>query len=182
MKKMNLLMIVSMIIGTLYYLVFKFNSDRILTYLAIIPVIIAPLVLVKSKFKLGGKELCSYYIFVFMAYFIGCVVNLYNTTNWYDVFVHFCSGIFSFFAGLFIIDRLDIGKVNLLYRVFFSFLVVMSVASLWELFEFGADSLLGMNLQHSSDTGVMDTMIDILVAFIGGILSSFSYYIVKKNN
>lgn len=44
MKKMNLLMIVSMIIGTLYYLVFKFNSDRILTYLAIIPVIGAPLV------------------------------------------------------------------------------------------------------------------------------------------
>ena len=59
------------------------------------------------------------------------------------------------------------------------FLVVMSVACLWELFEFASDTLLGMNLQHSNN-GVMDTMIDILVAFIGGILSSIGYYIVKK--
>lgn len=180
MKKLNLLLVISMVIGTLYYGIFKFNSDRILTYLAVIPVALAPLVLVKSKFKLGVKELCGYYIFVFMAYFIGCVSNLYNTTEWYDIFVHFCSGVFSFFVGLFIIDRLDIGSNNLLFRIFFSFLVVMAGASLWELFEFGADTLLDMNLQHSSDTGVMDTMIDVLVAFIGGTLSSASYYIAKR--
>lgn len=55
----------------------------------------------------------------------------------------------------------------------------MSVASLWELLEFGSDILLGTNTQHN-DTGVIDTMIDVLVVFIGGILSCIGYYIKKK--
>ena len=180
MKKINLGLIIGMI-GTLYYVVFKFDSDRILTYLAIIPLILFPLILVKSKFKLGVKELFVYYIFIFLSYFLGSVVNLYNTTDWYDVLVHFCSGFFSFFSGLFIIDKIGIGKKSLLFRIFFSFLVVMSIAGLWELFEFGCDILLGTNLQHS-DIGVMDTMIDVLVAFIGGILSSGYYYFVNRRN
>lgn len=171
MKKLNLLIIISMIIGTLYYVVFKFNSDKLLCYLAIIPLILFPLVLVKSRFKLSDRELFYYYLFIFLSYFLGSVVNLYNTTNWYDILVHFCSGILSFFVGLFILDRIDISRNSLIFRIFFSFLVVMSVAGLWELLEFGSDILLGTNSQHS-DTGVMDTMIDMFVAFIGGILSS----------
>ena len=120
MKKMNLLIVVSMIIGTLYYGVFKFSIDKIFCYLAIIPLILAPLVLIKSRFKLGIRELFCYYSFIFLSYFLGSVVNLYNTTNWYDVLVHFCSGNFSFFGGLFILDRIDVGRDNLVFRIFFS--------------------------------------------------------------
>jgi len=180
MKRINWLLVVSIIIGTLYYGIFRYNSDRILTYLSVIPVLGAPLLLVKSKFKLGISELFGYYLFVFMAYFLGCVVNLYNTTDWYDVFVHFCSGIFTFFVGLFIFNRINVCEGNLLFKMFFSFLMVMSIASLWELFEFGADNLLGMNLQHNKDTGVMDTMMDMLAAFGGAVVSIVGYYLVKK--
>ena len=89
MKKVNLLLVTSMIIGTLYYVIFKFDSDRILTYLAIIPLILFPLVIVKSRFKLRTKELFYYYLFIILSYFLGSVVNWYNTTDWYDVLVHF---------------------------------------------------------------------------------------------
>lgn len=180
-KKINITLIIGMIISTLYFVIFKFNSKRILTYLSVIPILCFPLVLNKTRFKMGDKERLGYYIFVFLAQFLGSVVNLYNTTVWFDVLVHFCSGIFSFFVGLFIIDRINIEKCNLGVRVFLSLCIVLSIASMWELFEFGADSLLGMNLQHSIDTSVEDTMIDILVAFIGGLISCVSYYFIKRD-
>lgn len=177
MKKINWLLIISMIIGTLYCVIFNYDSDRLLTYLAVIPVLGMPLLLNKSKFKLNAKELCCYYVFVFMADFLGCVVNLYNTTEWYDVLVHFCSGIFSFLVGLFIVDKLDVGKVSFVFKILFCLGIMALIALGWELFEYGADCFLDLNLQHSNKTGVNDTMIDILVAFVGGILSSIGYYI-----
>lgn len=180
MKKINWLLIVSMIVGTLYYVIFQFDSERILTYLAVIPVIGAPLLLKNTKFKLDTRELCCYYVFIFFADFLGCVVNLYNTTWWFDILIHFCSGIFTFMGGLFILDKIEIGKDSFWFRMFFSICVVTFIALLWELFEFGADCLLDLDLQHNIDSGVMDTMVDMLVAFGGGILSIVGCLIKRK--
>ena len=44
------------------------------------------------------------------------------------------------------------------------------VAGAWEFFEFGMDQLTGSNLQHWIETGVEDTMYDMLAAFIGSVL------------
>ena len=182
MKKFNLGLVIGMIIGTLYYAIFQYDSERLLTYLAVIPVVGAPLLLNKTKFKLNEQEMCCYYVFVFMAYFLGCVVNLYNMTWWYDKFVHFISGIFTFMVGLIILDKFNVDKDNFCFKMFFSIGVVALIALLWELFEFGVDSLLGMNLQHNKDTGVNDTMVDMLVAFSGGILSIGGCYVIKREN
>ena len=181
-KKINWLLVIGMIIGTLYYVVLEYDSDRILTYLAVIPVLVAPLLLKKTKFKLSDRELCCYYVFVFMADFIGCVANLYNTTEWYDVFVHFCSGIFTFGVGLFILDKINIGKDNFGFKMFFSIGVVALVAVVWELFEYGADVLLRLDFQHNVDTGVDDTMVDMLAAIVGGLLSIVGCYVINKRN
>lgn len=180
MKKINWLLVIGMIVGTLYYAVFQYDSDRLLTYLAVIPVLGFPLLLRKTKFKLNEKELCYYYVFVFLADFLGCVVNLYNTTWWYDVVIHFGSGIFTFMMGLFLLNKFNVGNDNFWFKVLFCFCVVMTIAGMWELFEFLADNLLGLDLQHNSSTGVMDTMIDVLAAFIGGILSMVGYYVMNK--
>lgn len=169
-----------MIIGTFYYVLFQFESDRLFTYLAVIPVIGMPFLLEKTKFRLGNRELFCYYLFIFFADFLGCVVNLYNMIWWYDIVVHFCSGIFTFGVGLFLLDRVNIGKNNYGFKLFFSLCFVMLIAGVWELFEFGADSILGMDLQHNADTGVNDTMVDMLVAFLGGVVSIVGYKIVKK--
>ena len=44
------------------------------------------------------------------------------------------------------------------------------------MFEFGMDSITGSNLQHNLDTGVADTMWDMIAAFVGGFISSLIYY------
>ena len=54
------------------------------------------------------------------------------------------------------------------------------IASLWEFLEFGADTFLGMNVQHSIETGVRDTMEDMLIAFLGSLIVSISYLVENK--
>lgn len=169
-----------MILGTGYFSVFQYDSSRILTYLAVIPVLGMPLLLKKTKYKLNDKEMFCYYLFVFMADFLGCVVNLYNIIWWYDIVIHFCSGIFTFLIGLFLLDKFNIKENNIKFRLLFCFCIVITVAGLWELFEFLSDVILGMDLQHNIDTGVNDTMTDMLAAFGGGMISMFFYRFLKR--
>lgn len=179
-KKINLTLILVMLIGTLYFVLFSYDGSRLLTYLAVVPVLAAPCIFCKIKYRLRDFELLIYYIFIFLADFLGCVVNLYNLVGWYDLFTHFLSGIFTFWIGIFILDKIQFRGKNILFELFFSISVVMLVASVWEFFEFGADILLDMDLQHHMDTGVVDTMTDMLVAFLGGILSIGGYYLLQK--
>ena len=66
----------------------------------------------------------------------------------------------------------------------FNFLFIISItlmiASLWEFLEFGVDTFFGMNVQHSIDTGVRDTMEDMLIAFLGSLIVSISYLVENK--
>lgn len=180
MKKLNVLLLMGMIIGTLGCMLFWYDSSRLLTYLLVIPVLMVPMFLKKTKFKLSSGELFWYYLFVFFSDFLGCVVNLYNTVSWYDTVVHFSSGIFTFFVGLFIIDRIDKGDTNVWIKVIFGISFVCLIAVIWEIFEFGSDVILDLNLQHSSDTGVVDTMIDMIAALGGGIVGVGYYLVMGK--
>ena len=46
---------------------------------------------------------------------------------------------------------------------------------MWEFFEFGLDTFTGSNVQWVIETGVTDTMTDMLIAFAGSILFSVVY-------
>ena len=49
------------------------------------------------------------------------------------------------------------------------------VAAGWEIFEFTADNLFGGNAQRALETGVRDTMKDIICALLGSILVVIPY-------
>lgn len=179
-KKINFVLVIGMLLGTLYYVLFEYDSSRFLTYLAVFPVIFAPFLLTRTKYHLKDRELFVYYVFVFLADFLGCVVNLYNMISWYDLFTHFLSGIFTFGIGFFILDKVGIRGKNFFFDLFFGLCVVMLVAGMWEFFEYGADCFLGMDLQHNLDTGVADTMEDMLAAFLGGIGTGVGYLVMRN--
>lgn len=180
LKKISSLLVIFMVLGTIGCIIVDYDASRILTYVAVIPVILVPLLLRKTKYKLNDRELLFYYLFIFLADFLGCVVNLYNKIGWYDLFTHFLSGIFTFGVGMFILKRVGIQWKNFSFDLLFCFCFVMFVAGIWELFEYVIDGLLGMDLQHHLDTGVNDTMEDMLAAFIGGIVTLISYFGVKR--
>ena len=154
------------------------NYSRVLTYIAIFPILLVPFIINKTKYKLTDLETMMYYIFIFLADFLGCVVNLYNTIFWYDMFVHFISGIATFILALIIYKHISKDN-NKILKIIFCMGIVALIAILWELFEYFMDTCIGMDLQHTLDTGVTDTMQDMLVALLGGLISSL-YIGLKK--
>ena len=122
-----------------------------------------------------------YVIFIILAHFVGSVVNLYNKVWWYDLFAHFLSGILTAILSLVIMNFLKVyNDKNKLFNVIFIISFTLMIASLWEFLEYGADTFLKMNVQHSIETGVSDTMEDMLVAFLGSIIVSILYIIESK--
>lgn len=180
-KLLNKILLIIMNIGTIIVAVIEFsnnNYSRVMTFVAIYPLLLLPFIINKTKFKLSEQEVFLYYLFILLADFIGCVCNLYNTVSWYDIFVHFLSGIFTFVLAT-IIFRLISKDNNKLLKILFSLGMVALIAIMWEVFEFSVDSLIHTNLQHNQDTGVIDTMQDMIVAMLGGLISS-TYMWIKK--
>lgn len=177
-KLLTKILLIIMNIGTVVMAIFSFcNNDfsRIATFIAIFPVLMLPFFFKKTKLKLTNFEIFLYYSFIFLADFLGCVLNFYNLISWYDLFTHFLSGIATFTLGFILLKQLN-GNSKKIVNIIFCLGVVCIIALLWEMFEFGMDSITGSNLQHNLDTGVADTMWDMIAAFVGGFISSLIYY------
>ena len=75
------------------------------------------------------------------------------------IFVHYLLGIFAFLSALFVMRRLNKeDKRDIIYNLLFILGILGLVASVWEIFEYTSDFVLGTNLQHAIETGVQDTM------------------------
>jgi hypothetical protein len=57
---------------------------------------------------------------------------------------------------------------------------VAFVAVLWECFEFSMDQIAGMHMQELISTGVADTMFDMIVALIGGVIGTVLAFPVRR--
>lgn len=145
------------------------NNNMILTCLALPLVLLIPFILRKLKvLNLNPNALFVYNLFMFFADFLGCVVGLYNKTTYYDVVMHFVSGFSTALLGMVLYNYLaKKEKDNKILKYTYIVGFCMAIAAFWEIFEFFGDNTLGMNLQHSIDTGVRDTMEDIICAVMG---------------
>lgn len=173
MKKIiNYILIFIMLLFDFFYLIncFKFsNYDRIHIYLTLPIVLLIPLFLEKIiKKELNNNLKLFYYIFIFLADFLGCVVNLYGKISWFDTFIHYLSGIFTAYLGILLMGIFQF-KQTFLSRIIYVLGFTCLVAVIWEFFEYSMDSFFGMTLQHADTTGVNDTMVDLISAFLGSI-------------
>lgn len=184
MKKINniLIFIFSLISICFFVKDINFgNNSRLLGDISIILVFFLPRIFKKVfKFKISSYTEFIYIIFIIIAQFLGSIVNLYNTTWWYDLFAHFVSGTLTAILALLILNVLKKDD-NKFFNIIFIISFVLMIASLWEFVEFGADTFLKMNVQHSIETGVKDTMEDMLIAFCGCIIISITYLLDKNN-
>lgn len=185
MKKINNYLIYIIILVSICFAIKDFNLakyDRLIGDLSIGLVLLLPKIIKKIlNIKIKDELYFVYIIFIFLAQFIGCVVNLYNLTGWYDLFVHFVSGALVAIFSFIVLNWFNIfNKKNKLFNVVFILAFSSLIAMLWEFGEFSFDNLLGLNVQHSIETGVKDTMEDMLIAFLGSIIIS-TLYISKKN-
>lgn len=185
MKKINNVLIFLCSLAAICIFVKDFNTgatDRFLGDLTIPFVLFIPRIIRKIfKIKLSDAMELVYIIFIILAQFIGSVINLYNMTWWYDLFTHFLSGILTAILAIVIMNWFGVyNKNHKWFNILFMISFTLMIASLWEFMEFTTDNIMGSDVQHVIDTGVSDTMEDMLIAFFGSIIVSISYLVENK--
>lgn len=120
-------------------------------------------------------------IFIMVSSLLGSCFKFYSI-NHYDDFLHLYSGILSCNVAYLIIryfnNEENIKMVNKVFVMIFLFMFTMGVASIWEIMEFSLDNILGT---HTQIGGLEDTMIDMVDALIGAIIS-IPYFIRKMSD
>lgn len=150
--------------------------------LSIIPVMLAPWIVKKLfQVKISDNLETIYIIFVFFAHFLGSIVNLYHIIPSYDKVMHFLSGVLSALLGFIILIKMNhYQKKKIWFNILFIIAITLSIAALWEFYEFIFDQLFARDAQNVLTTGTGDTMMDMIMAFIGSIFVSISYWCETK--
>lgn len=116
-----------------------------------------------------------YYIFTFGTVIVGSAMYGYSRIPFWDKLFHFFSGILISAVGLIICHLLfhtlsGAPKIRCTLYTLFPFFFNLSVAALWEVYEYMLYILLGIDAVNNGSSGVHDTMQDIIVCLLGGIL------------
>lgn len=187
LKVVNSLLFVFFICFMVYMLISSYDTmklSKILTVLCILPLIMVPYLLDKIKvYHMDEVLIFFYYFFLLLALVMGSILKFYYKIWWFDLFTHFISGLMTGIIAFILLQKNKL--VNKKYKWFgFLFILVftMSIACSWEYFEFITDKLFQSDAQWVAKTGVDDTMTDMLIATLAGLLSSiyYLYYLHKK--
>ncbi len=108
--------------------------------------------------------------------------KFYYTISWYDKFLHFSAAICVILAIWWFMDILEktkkINKKSLLFKIFISFLFLLAIAVLWEVFEFTIDKC--FNPLPPLQPGVKDTLWDLFFDFLGGITAVLIIMVFRR--
>ena len=165
----------------------------IMHILAII-IILLPYI-AKKIFKLHIPYFATslYYLFLFLTSYLGTFMNLYQIVPVWDSIVHFTSGVMLGFVAMFFVNVVykKQQKQNAIFVFVFVLVFALALGAMWEIFEFTCDSLLDINLQryispdgmaYVGQSAVVDTMLDIIMDFLGALISAFVCAICSHKN
>ncbi len=121
-------------------------------------------------------------LFIFAALYMGELREYYLRFWWWDLLLHTLAGVIFGFIGYIIVYILNKEeKVNIvLSPLFISIFAVgfsVTVGVIWEIFEFSMDIFFKLNMQKS---GLVDTMLDLIVVLVGAILTATIGFIYLK--
>lgn len=184
-KYINYLLCLIAIIGSFYVIIVKDTEvGVILKDVSIIVTITLPYILEKIfKIKIDNKLKFIYILFVFCAHFLGATIELYNKVSWYDKLCHTLSGVLTSYGALLILTvTKKCNTKNKFFSIICMICFTLAIAGLWEIFEYTANILFGGDAQKVVQTGVNDTMQDIIVALIGSFFVSLVYIFYSRLN
>lgn len=127
-------------------------------------------------------------LFIFAAQVLGEMNGFYDKIPWWDTMLHTTSGVILGLVGflfVYLLNEKGDKNVNLspIFVVIFAFCFALTMGVFWEFFEFGADRLLGFNMQKfrmPGQDGLVDTMEDLIVDTIGAIVACIGGWIYMK--
>ena len=136
-------------------------------------------------------------LFIFASMYLGEIQGFFYKYDMWDIVLHFASSLILCYMGFVLILALNSDKkihlkLDPFFIALFAFCFALTIGTIWEIFEFIIDELLGQNMQKArelfnpdgtfdSRLGLMDTMKDICVNAIGAlIVSIIGYYYCRK--
>lgn len=124
------------------------------------------------------------YLYIILTFGIGMIFNGYDKIPYYDKVMHTLTGVAFGLCGLIAFyflkprqnGKIVVDKAEFWQAAFFSlgFSTIVSVS--WEIIEFVLNIILHNDPQHVLETGVTDTMLDMIVCMIGTLLFWFPMY------
>lgn len=160
------------------FLVFTYRQDweNVFLTLAVMGLIVVPAYLLRqSRVYVPPEFQLIAAVFVFLSLFLGSAGDFYYRFWWWDILLHMGSGFLFGVVGWIVMfllletDRLPRAIGPALLSVFgICFAVTLGVV--WEIVEYGVDLLWPHINMMSHETGVADTMHDLIVDTIGALL------------
>lgn len=123
--------------------------------------------------------------FVFLSLFLGSATDFYYRYWWWDAVLHtgsgFLLGIVGFLA-MFVLNRTDRIPRGITpgFLCFFAVTFAVFLGVVWEIFEFIVDRWTSANMQ-SQETGVVDTMQDLIVDTLGAVVVAGMGYAYSRS-
>jgi hypothetical protein len=123
--------------------------------------------------------------FIFLSLFLGSALDFYYHFWWWDLVLHTASGFLLGiigFVALYVLnqtDRLPAGMTPA-FRCFFGVTFAVTLGVLWEIFEFAMDRVWPHLNMQTNETGVRDTMVDLIVDLIGAVVVALMGYAYLK--
>jgi hypothetical protein len=104
---------------------------------------------------------------------------------YYDKFAHFISSItvaVLAFVSILLINRFSCTKLARWQIFFYIVIFTMAIGAFWEIYEYLLDTFFGSHLTKLLQHGLDDTMIDLIIDLLGGIVVGLfgAWYIQKK--
>ncbi|HNX01407.1 MAG TPA: hypothetical protein PLE74_11190 [Candidatus Cloacimonadota bacterium] len=169
-----------------------FWSAVITLILFILPTIMAN----RSNIRIPPPFQIIIMLFIFASMYLGEIHSYFYRFRWWDSMLHTNSAIMLGYIGFLLIDALNNDsrmhiRLSPFFMALFSFCFAIMIGTLWEIFEYSADALLGTNMQKARnlelvygifDTrlGVIDTMQDLMVDAIGALFVSIVGFVHLK--
>ena len=151
-------------------------------FLTCIPYIIGRRVQVTLPWEVNLLIAVAVFLHV-MGYSQQLYVSLYP---YYDKFAHFVSSItvaVLAFVSILLINRFSCTKLARWQIFFYIVIFTMAIGAFWEIYEYLMDTFLGAYLSKPLQHGLDDTMLDLIIDLLGGIVVGVfgMWYIQKKS-
>lgn len=157
--------------------------------------------LLKHKFKIYIPSILQLIavLLIYAHFVLGEIFRAYDNVFLFDKALHTISGLVFALLGFSMVNMLnkrydEHRRLSPFFVSLFSFCFSLTISYLWEVFEYGMDTIFGLNMQRWQDglatgsginavsqgTGLKDTMIDMIVMMIGGALISLAGFFSLK--
>jgi len=148
----------------------------------------------KFSFEIPKTLYIMYLIFLYCAITLGEVRNFYYLVPHWDTILHGFSSLMSGAFGFMVVDILNKDRhttfnLSPIFVAVFAFCFGSAIGTLWEIYEYSFDALLGLNMQKFrledgtqlvGHAALSDTMKDIIVDCAGALAASVIGYFDLK--